>query len=199
MKRLLLPLIILLLAQGAGAQRSLLLLKKGARTVARYWEGGTIAFQLSNGAWQQGDLVALRNDSVFVQPRIVRYYMIGNDTLKLPVQGYPLQTLAAFPRPGVSIEFRSGAFGVSKRRSLAGTLLQVGAIGYTALGLVNGLREGNYSLSEHKTELAVAGAVYALGFALKRLTRYTYPIGSKYHIESIRFDRSGTGAGSQAR
>ncbi|RYY67578.1 MAG: hypothetical protein EOO12_00655 [Chitinophagaceae bacterium] len=171
----------------ARAQRGLLLLKKGNRTLARYWEGGSIAFQLTDGSWQKGELIAMRNDSIFVKAHIVRYYQIGNDTLFLPVQGYAQNTIAAFPRRGVDVDFRHGEFGISNRGNLIGKLMRIGAVGYTALSLANGLREGTYSLSGHGTELAIAGGVFAAGYAIDKLQRYTYRIGGKYHIDIIRF------------
>ena len=171
----------------ARAQRNLLLLKKGNRTVTRYWEGSTIAFQLTNGAWQKGELVALRNDSVFVQPHIVRYYLIGNDTLHLPVQGYAQSSIAAFPRRGVEIDLRRGEFGITNRANMLTKLLRIGAVGFTALSLANGLREGNYSLSDHGTELAIAGGVVAASYAIDKLQRYTYRLGGKYHLDVINF------------
>lgn len=177
----------LLLCGTAPAQRTLLLVKKGERTLLRYWQGGTIAFQLNNGAWQKGDFVALRHDSLFVMPRIVRYYFIGNDTLKLPVAGYPLNTIAAFPRRGMSVDFQHGDFGLTRSGTLVGKLLRIGGAGYAALGLINGLRDGNVSLKNNGTGLAIAGAVFAGGYALDKLQRYTYRLGGKYHLEVLQF------------
>ncbi|TCZ70619.1 hypothetical protein [Flaviaesturariibacter aridisoli] len=187
MKPILLAGCLLGLLCTAQAQRNLLLLKRGNRTVARYWEGGTIAFQLNDGSWQKGELIALRNDSVFIKAHIVRYYQIGNDTLYLPVQGYAQNTITAFPRRGVEVDFRHGEFGISNGGNLIGKLMRIGAVGYTALSLANGLREGTYSLSGQGTELAIAGGVFAAGYAIDKWQRYTYRIGRKYHIDIIRF------------
>ncbi|RYY39157.1 MAG: hypothetical protein EOO08_11550 [Chitinophagaceae bacterium] len=188
MNRWLLLIFLMGLSLFAKSQHHLLLLKKGPRTVATYWEGAPIAFQLNNGLWQKGELVALRNDSIFVRVRIVRYYMIGNDTLTLPLQGFALNTISAFPKKGIAVDFRGGEFRISKSGSLPAKLLKIGAIGYTALGAVNGLREGTYSIADHKAELIIAGAAFAAGVAIDKLQRYTWTIGRKYHLEVFRLD-----------
>lgn len=169
------------------AQVSVLTLKKKNKTIRQYWPGTEIAFQLSNKEWRKGLIKKITNDSLFIQPVIVRYFLMGTDTLRYLTTGYAHSDIYAFPKPGISIEYNDGRFQI--RRSAGhvhfywikgGWLFRTGGMGYIGLHLLNSI-----GATINPASLAIAGGVVGIGFLLKALYTPVIRLGKKYKLQYI--------------
>lgn len=169
------------------AQVSVLTLKKKNKTIRQYWPGTEIAFQLSNKEWRKGLIKKITPDSLFIQPVIVRYFLMGTDTLRYLTTGYAHSDIYAFPKPGISIEFNDGRYQI--RRSAGhvhffwikgGWIFRAGGMGYIGLHLLNSI-----GATINPASLAIAGGVVGIGFLLKALYTPVIRIGKKYKVVYI--------------
>lgn len=80
--------------------------------------------------------------------------------------------IAAIPKPGKSFEFVRN-----------GTLFMIGGGGYAFLHTFNGLIQKK---EIKPITVAISGGIALLGFGMKKLRKYYYPIGRKYTIEYIK-------------
>lgn len=95
-----------------------------------------------------------------------------SDTVSRYDLRYHIHDIAAIPKPEKSFEFIRN-----------GDLFMIGGIGYAFLHTFNGL------IQKRKIEpatLAIAGGVALLGFTMKKLRKYYYPIGKRYTISYIK-------------
>ena len=179
-----------LLSGQTQAQVSVLTLKKKNKTIRQYWPGTEIAFQLSNKEWRKGLIKKITKDSLFIQPVIVRYFLMGTDTLRYLTTGYAHSDIYAFPKPGISIEYNDGRFQI--RRSAGhvhfywikgGWLFRAGGMGYAGLHLINATAKGSGGVKAGS--FALAGGVVGLGFLLKALYTPVIKVGKKYKLVYI--------------
>src|SRR5438045_3712126 len=134
------------------SQQNILVLKKRNKTIDKYWIGNTIAFQLTNMQWQKGELTKIQNDSFYIKPVIVEYSFGAPQTFHFADLGFSLSDVAALPKEGVFIEYNNGSFQISMSSGhqhfywvKSGWIFKIGAAGYTALNVINGLIENDFS------------------------------------------------------
>src|SRR6186713_515843 len=108
MSKLTLITILLLSSFVSYSQQNMLTFKKGNKTTARIWKGSFIAFQLHNKEWQKGEITRISNDSFYIRPRVIRYYLINSDTTYYPVIGFSVSDVFAMPKKGILIDFING-------------------------------------------------------------------------------------------
>ena len=96
------------------------------------------------------------------------------------------------PKRGVLIDYKDGEFQVSQSGGhqhwywiKSGWLFRVAAAGYAGLIVANTLIDSDLSLSDSKTQLAVAGAVFTVGVLLKKIYKLTLRTGKRYHLETF--------------
>lgn len=192
MAKLLLSLLLLFSVSLTYSQQETIVFKKKNKTIGRYWEGTTIAFQLKNLQWQKGEIVKIRNDSFYIKPMIVKYNLYDTDTIHFPVAGFSLKDIYALPKRGVHIDYGNGHFKISISGShvkwywiKSGWIFRYGAAGYAGLHIINGLLQNDLSFAESKTELGIAAAVFLGGVVLHKLYKPTLRPGRKYHLEIL--------------
>lgn len=174
------------------SQQNILVLKKRSRTIDKYWIGSTIAFQLSDMEWQKGEITKIQNDSFYIKPVVVEYSLAGANTFHFASLGFSLSDVYALPKEGVFIEYNNGSFQISMSSGhqhfywiKSGWIFRVGAAGYAALNVINGLIEDDFSFSESKTQLGIAAGVFLAGVLLHATYRLTYQMDRKYHLQII--------------
>jgi len=168
---------VLFCAAAFPQQSDFLSLKKNGRTIKNYFKGAPIAFIHVNGSLIEGTLERVYKDSIFIYNYDIRMTptLWGTrfaDTVGRYDLRYHISEIAAIPKPGKSFEFVRN-----------GTLFMIGGIGYAFLHTFNGL------IQKRKIEpgtLAIAGGVALLGFTMKKLRKYYYPIGKKYTIAYVK-------------
>jgi len=71
----------------------------------------------------------------------------------------------------------------------SGWILRVGAAGYAGLNIINGAIKNDFSISESKTRLGIATAVFLGGVFLHKVYRLTFRLGRKYHVETFQLGK----------
>jgi hypothetical protein len=65
--------IVFFIQQDINAQTSdILVLKKGSKSIARYYSGSHISFTADNGAYRDAEITRIKNDSIFLQEYLIR-------------------------------------------------------------------------------------------------------------------------------
>lgn len=174
------------------SQQKVLLIKKGTKTVQKFWKGSSIAFQLGNKEWQKGVITQIQNDSFYIRPFIIRYGMFGADTLSYNVVGFSFSDVYSLPKKGVLVDYKNGHYQIITSAGhqhfywiKSGWIFRAGAIGYAGLHVTNRLLKNDFSISESKTQLATAAGIFFGGFLMKLMYRRTLRLGRKYHMEVL--------------
>lgn len=164
---------LLVAAQPATA----LLLKRKTKTIQRFYPNRPISFTTTDGMPVHGVLDSLVRDSLYLT-----YYqvvMVPNrfggqsaDTAGRYQLAFSLANVGSFPR--------------QRSRLLPGVLV-LGGLGYTAVNVVNTLREGDPlfgkdNLGNLLGGLGAAGA----GLLVGALREHSYRIGKKYQLVAMR-------------
>ena len=177
----------------ACCQQNILVFKKKARDISRYWKGSTIAFQLMDKEWRKGEITKIQNDSLYIRPMVVRYSLMGSDTVHYSIQGFSLTDIFALPNKGILIDYINGSFRISRSGGhvhfywiKSGLLFRIGAAGYAGLHIANGLIKKKLSFSDSKIPLLSAAAVFLGGVLLHENYKPYLRLGRKYHLEIIK-------------
>src|SRR4030095_1174527 len=178
----------------AYCQQDILVFKKKNKEIYRYWKGSTIAFQLEDKQWQKGEITKIQNDSFYIRPMIVRYSLMGTDTIHYGVRGFALTDVFAMPNKGILIDYKNGRFQISPSGGhvhwywlKSGWIFRVGAAAYAGLHIANGLIQNNFSFSDSKTELLVAAGVFLVGVLLHMNYKPYLRVDTKYRLEIFKF------------
>jgi hypothetical protein len=183
---------ILLFSFTLSFSQQILLIKKGSKTVQKFWKGSSIAFQLRNKEWQNGEITKIQNDSFYIRPVIIRYNLFGSDTLRYNVVGFSFSDVYSLPKKGVLVDYKNGYYQIITSAGhqhfywvKSGWIFRAGAIGYSGLHVTNGLLKNDFSISESKTQLAAAAGIFLGGFLMKLMYKRTLRLGRKYHMEVL--------------
>ncbi|MBX3254963.1 MAG: hypothetical protein KF862_12545 [Chitinophagaceae bacterium] len=176
-KTLLLFLYIAFSCRGYTQQSDFISLKKKGYTVKSYFKGAPFEFVHSNGSTVSGVIERIYNDTVFMVLYDVRmsptfWGTTTPDTIAKYDLRFHYKEIAAIPKPDKGFEFVRN-----------GTLLMIGGGGYAFLHTFNGLIQKK---EIKPSVIAISGGVALLGFGMKKLRKYYYPIGKKYTIEYIK-------------
>jgi hypothetical protein len=183
---------VLLLFSLLQAQHSILVFKKKNKSINKYWQGSSFSFQLSNKQWQKGDIIKIQNDSFYIRPAVMQFGLYGTDTVNYPIAGFSLKDVYAIPKKGVQIDYKDGSFQIATWAGhqhfywvKSGWIFRVGAAGYAALNILNGLIKEDLSFSNNGTQLAIAAAVFVGGVLMHKMYKVTIRTGRKYHLEML--------------
>jgi hypothetical protein len=180
--------IILLLIPGKClyAQQNVLQFKKNSKTISSYWVGMSIACQLQDRQWQKGIIQKINTDSIYIQPKVVRYFEMGTDTVTLPVVGFPITDIRAMPKRGYLIDYKYGSWQISRTGGhvhfywiKSGYLFRIGAVGYMGAAFANQIFN---KTKVPPAEIAASAGVLGVGVLLKYLYKPYIKTGKKYHF-----------------
>lgn len=184
---LLIPQVILI-----HAQQNQLIFKKNRKIINHYWNGSVLAFQLEDQEWRKGEIIRITNDSFYIRSMIVQYHLLGSDTIHFPPDGFSISDIYAMPKKGVLIDYIDGRYQISRAGGhlhwywiKSGWIFRVVGAGYVGLVLVNGLIQNNFSWSENAPQFAIAAAVFAVGFILKKTYSLVLRTGNKYKMSAL--------------
>ena len=176
----------------AYCQQDFLVFKKKNKEIKRYWKGTTIAFQLADKTWEKGEITKIRNDSFYIRPMVVRYSLMGADTVYYSVKGFALANVFAMPNKGILIDYVNGRFQISRSGGhvhwywvKSGWIFRVGAAAYAGVHIANGLIQNDFSFSDSKTQLLTTAAVFLVGVLLYKNYNPYLRIGAKYRLEAL--------------
>jgi hypothetical protein len=186
----LLTILLFFYSSYADAQQNFFVLKKGSKTIKSYRAGFDIAFQTKNQQWTTGKITKIQNDSFFIRPGIVHYYLMGTDTTYYPIISFALADVVILPKKGLKIDYINGQFQINRSAGhvhfywiKSGWVFRVGSAGYALLNIVNGLIQNSLSFSWGT--FGVAAGIFLFGEILHRTYKVTMRMGKKYHLEFI--------------
>jgi hypothetical protein len=173
------------------AQKSFIVLKKGEQSIVHYWKDSHITFQLSDRQWLSGIITKITPDSFYFTQEIIRYRLMGADTLHFAGQSYGLADIYALPTPNETIIYDHDQVRVELGHEKFvwvrnGLLFQVLGGGYVLLNVVNDLISGQPPFAKNNLPgLGVGAAVFLFGeFLHLRFDPY-FHIGKKYRLECV--------------
>jgi hypothetical protein len=162
---------------GAAQPATALLLKKNTKTIQRFYPGRPITFTTTEGMPVNGMLDSLVRDSLYLTYSQVvrvpnRFGGQSIDTAGRYQLAFSVANVGSFPR---------------RRSGLLPGALVLGGLGYTAVNVVNTLREGDAlfgkdNLGNLLGGLGAAGA----GLLIGALRENSYRIGKKYQLVIMR-------------
>ena len=158
-------------------QNDFLSFRKKDRTIKTYFKGMPIEFIHVNGSAVNGVIEKIYNDTLYMTQYDVRMSpTLWGTSVRDTIGHYDLRfhyiEIAAIPRPAKAFEFIRN-----------GTLFMIGGGGYAFLHTFNGLIQKR---KIYPSTLAVSGGVAVLGFTMRKLRKYYYPVGKKYKMEYIK-------------
>jgi len=189
MNRILLFILLISITNLSFAQNDYLALKKGNKTIQRFWKNSYIAFQLKDGQWVKGIITKIENNSFDLKIEMITHSLFGSDTFHISDFHYPLSDIYAMPGKGLQIDYIDGGFKVNKSAGhvhwywiKSGWLFRTGAIGHTVLYIANGIIN---NLSFSGINLGIAAGVFIAGVVLHKIYKPIFRLGKKYHLHSI--------------
>jgi len=193
MKKLIVLFVLSFFFSVAYCQHDILILKKKNQLIKSFWEGSIIAFQLQDKEWQHGKITKLLKDSFYIKPMVIQYNFMSIDTIYFSVIGYSLADIYAFPKNGFNMKYVNGHFQITASGSRVkwywiktGWIFRAGALGYAGLNIINGIIKKDFSFSQNKTQLGIAGGVLLGGILLGKIYKPTLRLGRKYHTEILK-------------
>lgn len=160
----------------------ILLLKKGNKTIQKFFSGSTIVFYTTEGMNVFGTIECITNDSIFLYQQTIRRIPTPDGGIRFDTSNkyrlmYSIANIGSFPA------------GKQKGKNLVtdGTLLMVGGAGYLVVNLVNTTRQGDPPFGEENLPRVLAGAgAVAGGFLLRMLWPSRHFIGKKYQLQVLK-------------
>lgn len=174
MNKFLLLFFLIIISSFLHAQQSdFISFRKNNRTIKTYFKGMSIEFINPGGAYINGIIESIRNDTIYIKQYDVRMLQThwgtqSPDTISHYNLRFHYHDITAIPKPPQAFEFIRN-----------GTLFIISGSGYAFLHIFNGLIQKR---SINFNTVAVAGAVAAVGFTMLKLRKHFYPIGTKYRI-----------------
>jgi hypothetical protein len=176
--------LLVLICQQSFAQTgssNFLLLKKGEKTIQKYFAGNGIRFFTTEGMPVEGIIEKITADSIYLINQNVRRIQRADGAVIFDTTGkysllFSLSNIGSFP--------------VGKQRGknilTEGTLLMIAGGGYLVLNIFNTTREGDPPFGEENlSNVLIASGLMATGFLLKKAWPKKYYIGKKYHLKVI--------------
>lgn len=167
------------------SQNDLLVLKQKNRIIQTWITNSFISFQFSSKQWLQGNIKAIRNDSIILEQMTIR---------QVPDQfGFPTLDTA---RMGILKLHVKEIYGIPKRNFGSGlitngVLLQLGSGAYIFLNIFNSLihKEMVYS-PQNLTRLGIAAGVFVMGTLLRASHKTYIVLGKKYTMQTLHLTNS---------
>jgi hypothetical protein len=158
-----------------------LLLKKGEKTIQKYFAGNGIRFSTTEGMPVEGMIEKITTDSIYLINHNVRRIQRADGAVIFDTAGryrssFSLANLGSFPA------------GKQQGKNILtdGTLLMIAGGGYLVLNIFNTTRQGDPPFGEENLpNVLIASGLVATGFLLKKAWPKKYTIGRKYYLKVI--------------
>ncbi len=174
----LLSLLAILIAQKTFAQFDFVLLKKGDRTITRFYKGTPIRIYTTYGMDINGEVDKCRNDSIFITTQESRLRPDGlrREIVNVGYIGVALKEVAVIPHKRITATAVANT--AVKLAVLAGCLIGVNSIN-----------------ADYKTGYVIGYiSTIGIGFLLSRINFFKqrtppgYKIGHKFYLEYVKID-----------
>lgn len=181
-KLLLLLLFTPLFITAQEAPCDIMLLKKGNKTIQKFFKGSNIMFYTTEGMQVYGTIECIANDSIFLFQQTIRRIPTTEGGIRFDTSNkynmmFSIANIGSFPA------------GKKKGKNMLtdGTLLMLAGGGFLVLNLVNTSLQGDPPFGEENLPkvLGAAGAL-AGGFLLSKSWPSKSYIGKKYQIQVLK-------------
>lgn len=180
MRKLLVPILFIVISQIAFSQSDLLVLKQKNQIIQTWVPGSFIDFQFSSKQWIQGIIKTVRNDSILMEIIILHQVptqlgFLKIDTARMGPLKLHVKEIYGMPKR----QFSSGIIS-------NGALFQLGSGAYIFLNVFNSLIHNEPVFSaKNRTGLGIAAGVFALGKILASTHKTYITLGGRYKMETI--------------
>jgi hypothetical protein len=191
MSKLVLVVIVTIFCIGARAQTGFIVLKKRQKSQRFFWKDGHFTFQTTDGQWISGILTKLEKDSFYLTQEIIRYHLMGFDTIHVSGYKFALNDVSAIPRSRETITYENDQVRVELGHERFawirnGFLFQVVGGGWVLLNVINDLGRGDPPFAKKNLAgLGIGAAVFVLGTILNKTFDPYIHIGKKYQLELV--------------
>ena len=176
MKQVLLIISLFITVQSIAQQSDFILFKKKDKTIATYFTGTDIKFTDNSGAYIEGNITAIKNDSIFLKEYVIR---------QLPTQlgVYILDTTYYYYQNNYNQIKSIGKSGRHFDWGASGSVLMAGGILLTVASGVVYLADN----SKFSPELLIAAVgLTGVGYLLSKQSGKGMVIGKKYSLVYIK-------------
>ncbi|RFM30271.1 hypothetical protein [Deminuibacter soli] len=177
MKNCLLIVLLGFVAQRACAQEDFVLLKKGDRTIERYYSGSNIYIYTTYDQYLKGIVDKCRNDSIFIKVQstemVPTMYGSKPELINWGTTGVALKEIAIVPHKRISM--------ASVGNTLVGAAFIAGGI--IGINSIHTTEKGDYAIAYFAT--AGLGFLVSQIHFFKQRKPLGYTIGKKYHLEYV--------------
>ena len=179
------------------SQSDFIILKKNRKSIQYFWKDSHITFQLRDRQWLSGIITKITADSFYVTKEIIRYHLMGSDTLHFSGFAFSLKDIYALPTKKELVAYDHDQvkiiFGHEKWVWIRnGFIFQIAGAGYMGLNITNNLIRNKPPFAKNNLpKLGTGAAVFLLGELLHlRFDPYLH-IGKKYRLECVVLKKTG--------
>jgi hypothetical protein len=184
-------LLLVFSCQLLNAQEGYITLKKKGKAVRHFWKDAPFTFQLRDKQWVSGVITGITTDSFYFRQEIIRYSLIGTDTLRISGFSFSPGDIYALPTRKQSVVYVNDQVKITSGREKFiwirnGFVFKAGGAGYLFLNLINHLIDNDSPFTKNNLpDLGIGAAVYLLGAILHRTYKPYIYIGKKYQLEMV--------------
>lgn len=136
--------LLLFYSIGVNAQGNFLVLKKRDKPLQHFWTGSRITIKPVNSDWIRGVITRITSDSFYLTQEIIRYGMLGDDTLHITGFKFAIREIEVLPGKKQMVYYRDDRVIVIPGHTKFmwvknGFLFQAAGAGYATLNIVNHL------------------------------------------------------------
>jgi hypothetical protein len=188
-------LILLLFCSFAvGAQGNFLVLKKRDKPIQHFWIGSRITIKPTNSDWLRGVITRITPDSFYLTQEILRYSMMGYDTLHISGFKFSIREIEVMPTKKQMVYYKDDRVIVIPGHTKFmwvknGFLFQALGAGYLTLNITNHLIDKDPPFAKKNLPgLGIAAGLLLLGEFLHLRYDPMIHLGKKYQLESVMLD-----------
>lgn len=180
----------------AQAQTGYIVLKKSQKSQRFFWKDSHFTFQTNDGQWITGIITKIEKDSFYLTQEIIRYYLMGIDTLHVSGYKFSIDDVHAIPTSKETIVYDNDQVRVELGHEKFvwvrnGFIFQVAGGAYVGLNVINDLSRNDPPFAKkHLTGLGIGAAAFLFGTILHKTFDPYIRLGKKYRLELVTLSTS---------
>jgi hypothetical protein len=164
---------------------------KRQKAIQFYWKDAHFTFQTVDKQWITGIITGIRNDSFYFTQEIIRYNLLGTDTIHFGAMKFSLNDVIAVPTKNEEIVYYNDQVQVILGHEKFvwvrnGFIFQVLGAGYVGLSVFNDLAQNDPPFA--KTNLAgiyIGTALFLIGTVMHFTFDPYIHLNKKYHLKTV--------------
>ena len=175
----------------ANAQNGYIVLMKRQKAIQYYWKDSHFTFKTKDKQWISGIVTGIRNDSFYFTQEIIRYNLLGTDTIHFGGMKFSLTDIFALPTKNEEIVYYGDQVQVKLGHEKFvwvrnGFIFQVLGAGFVGLSVANDLAQHDPPFAkDNLAGIYIGSALFLIGTAMHLTFDPYIHIGKKYHLKSI--------------